>query len=392
MRSGDRERFVYSGVMEDVYDGNIWKSFECYAGKPFLSEPGNLALILNFDFFQPFEHLQCSLGALYMCVLNLPRHMRYKQQNVLLVGLIPGPHEPKRDINTYIGPLVEELTNLWEGVQFNVQSLRVNKVIRCALMCVACDLPAGRKISGFLGHSTRLGCSRCNKEFPGSVGLMDYFGFDRNTWGNRTKERHVSDTLETKEKVTITATEKAESEKGCRYSALVLLPYFDGPKMLVVDPMHNLFLGSAKHFFKSLLIGRDIVKSTDLGLIQHRVDSFTTPSGIGRIPLKIQSGFSQFTADQWKNWVLYFSALCGIVSGEFLECWCHFVLACRVLCIQKITVERVKLGDALLMQFCRRTERLFGKDCITPNMHLLVECIFDYGSTSQLLVLRFRAV
>ena len=166
------------------------------------------------------------------------------------------PPEPNRDINTYIGPLVEELTNLWEGVQFNVRSLRVNKVIRCALMCVACDLPAGGKIFFFLGHSARLGCSRCYKEFPGSVDSMDYSGFDRNTWGKRTKERHMSDALETKEKVTITAMEKAESEKGCRYSALVLLPYFDGSKMLVVDPMHNLFLGSAKHFFKSLLISR----------------------------------------------------------------------------------------------------------------------------------------
>ena len=43
-----RSRTICSGVMEDVYDGNIWKSFECYAGKPFLSGPGNLALILTF--------------------------------------------------------------------------------------------------------------------------------------------------------------------------------------------------------------------------------------------------------------------------------------------------------------------------------------------------------
>ncbi len=45
-------------------------------------------------------------------------------------------------------------------------------------------------------------------------------------------------------------------------------------------------------------------------------------------------------------------------------------------------MENAKLGDALLLQFCRRTERLFGKNCITPNMHLschLYECIVDYG-------------
>lgn len=41
-----------------------------------------------------------------------------------------------------------------------------------------------------------------------------------------------------------------------------------------------------------------------------------------------------------------------------------------------------KLGDALLLQFCRRTERLFGKESITPNMHMhchLHDCIKDFG-------------
>ena len=43
---------------------------------------------------------------------------------------------------------------------------------------------------------------------------------------------------------------KAESESGCCYSVLLKLPYFDAPHMLIIDPMHNLFLGSAKHFLK----------------------------------------------------------------------------------------------------------------------------------------------
>ncbi len=97
-------------------------------------------------------------------------------------------------------------------------------------------------------------------------------------------------------------------------------------------------------------------------IVQKRVNASVVPSGIGRIPLKIESGF---TADQWKNWVLYYSivALRGVVTGEYLECWQHFVLACRVLCVNEITLERAKLGDALLMQFS-------GKHAITPNMHL----------------------
>ncbi len=73
--------------MEDVYDGKMWQKFMVYEGEPFLAESGNLGLILNLDFFQPFDHLTYSLGAMYM---NLPRDSR---ENTILVGLIPGPHE-----------------------------------------------------------------------------------------------------------------------------------------------------------------------------------------------------------------------------------------------------------------------------------------------------------
>ena len=148
---------------------------------------------------------------------------------------------------------------------------------------------------------------------------------------------------------------KAESESGCRYSVLVKLPYFNAPRMLIVDPMHNLFLGSAKHFLK-LLINRDISQS-QFDLAQERMDSFVVPSDTGRIPHKIHSGFSSFTADQWKNWVVYFSliTLRAILVGDVLECWHHIVLACRVLSCKPITLEQVQLGDALLLQFCKIT-------------------------------------
>ena len=51
-----------------------------------------------------------------MSVLNLPRECRFKQENTILVGLIPGPHEPSHDINTFLKPLVEDLLKFWNGV------------------------------------------------------------------------------------------------------------------------------------------------------------------------------------------------------------------------------------------------------------------------------------
>ena len=34
-----------------------------------------------------------------------------------------------------------------------------------ALGCVSCDIPVTRKVCGFLGHNSRLGCNKCYKQF-----------------------------------------------------------------------------------------------------------------------------------------------------------------------------------------------------------------------------------
>ena len=59
------------------------KTFQSFGAQSFLSEAGNLALMLNTDFFQPFKHVTYSLGAIYLTVMNLPRSIRNKQEKRL---------------------------------------------------------------------------------------------------------------------------------------------------------------------------------------------------------------------------------------------------------------------------------------------------------------------
>jgi hypothetical protein len=54
------------------------------------------SLILNLDCFNPFKHIEYSVGVIYLVVANLPRSERYKLENVIIVGTIPGPREPKK--------------------------------------------------------------------------------------------------------------------------------------------------------------------------------------------------------------------------------------------------------------------------------------------------------
>ena len=194
--------------------------------------------MLNIDWFQPYKHTAASVGAIYLTVMNLPRTVRFKRENVILVALIPGPSEPSHDINTLLDPLVDELISLWEGVTMDINngSSVVKGVVRCALLCCACDLPAGRKVCGFLSHSASLGCSKCLKSFKGTVGNMDYSGFERHSWPIRTNTTHRQSVELVQQSRTKTEQSQKESQYGCRYSALLRLSYFDPPCMLVIDP------------------------------------------------------------------------------------------------------------------------------------------------------------
>ena len=156
-------------------------------------------------------------------MLNLPRSIRYKRENIILIGLIPGPSEPKKHINSFLKPLVEELIELWKGAKFSVctSSGIKSEFVRGAILCVSCDLPAASKTCDFLGHVANLSCSRCLKVSPGEVGNKDYSGFDRSDWLKRDNDQHreaINKILKCKTK---TKKEKMESRLGCRYSCLI---------------------------------------------------------------------------------------------------------------------------------------------------------------------------
>ena len=304
--------------------------------------------------------------------MNLPRAVRFKRKNVILVGILPGPSEPRRDINSYMEPLVEELEDLWKGVR-NSRVILSPIIVRCALLCVACDLPARCKLCGFLCHSAKLGYSKCLKQFPGVVGSVNYSGFDRACWPLRTDSVHRTHIRMFGQCVTKSERNTMESQLGCRYSILLRLPYFDAPCMLTIDPMHNLFLGTGKHLLQFWL-DKEIINRSQYSSIQTYVDQMVVPADVGRTPFKIVSGSSSFTADQFKNWIILFSMP---TLYEIL----HFVLACHILCKHWLSLSDIDLFDVLLIRFCQRAQARYGDHFITPNMHMhghLKSVVEDY--------------
>lgn len=63
--------------------------------------------------------------------------------------------------------------------------------------------------------------------------------------------------------------------------------------------------------------------------------------------------------------IILFLVYNGFLEKEHIECWHNFVLACRLLCKRAISVT---LADFL--KIFQRVECIYGKDVITPNLHM----------------------
>lgn len=373
-------------LLTDIYSGKLWKDFIKYDGKDFLNLPRNYGLMLNFDFFQPMKHRKdYSVGVLYLVILNLPRSERFKWENVIVVGIIPAMgHEPK-DLNEFLKPAVDELRALWKGVRLQSSLSVIPLLFRVALLCTSSDIPATRKLCGFKGHSAELGCSRCLKKFPGSFGeKRDYSGFDRDSWVKRNNKDHRQQAKQILRCKTKSAQGKLSRQYGINYySALLDLKYFDIIRFCTIDPMHNLFLGTAKYQFK-LWVSEGHLSAKQLETIESRIESMEVPVDIGRLPKAISSNYGSYTAEQWKNWTLIYSlyALKGVLTDRQLQCWQTFVLACKYLCKPVLSHVDILKADNCLLKFCTRFQDLYGATACTPNIHLhchLKETIIDYG-------------
>ena len=264
-----RNRVIPDGTLADVYDGRIWKKFMNFEGRPFLSNPYNLGLMLNCDWFQPF------------------------------------------DLSTY-----------------------------------------------------------------------DFSGVDIGTL--QTHDQHKKNAIQALSALTPSQRDNIETETGSRFTELMNLPYYDCIRYAIIDPMHNLMLGTPKRLFTKQWVNSGLLNKTALEEIQEIVNQCIVPKGIGRIPHKLSSNFARLTADEWKNWTLLFSpiALHNHLPPDDFNCWQLYVSACNIYCSSVLTLSDINRADELMKSFFVAAETLYGPSFLSINMHLhlhLQKFFKDYG-------------
>ncbi|GBC18472.2 hypothetical protein GLOIN_2v1775288 [Rhizophagus irregularis DAOM 181602=DAOM 197198] len=302
----------------------------------------HLGLMLNLDWFQPYDSTIYSIGVIYAAICNLPRDIRFRRENLLTLGILPGPKKVSlHKVKHYLAPIVNELETLWAGLTLNrTYECENGKRVRGALILVSCDIPAARKICGHV--SALVSCHRCEKKANYENGQHNFAGMDDVGYSARDSNKHRQNALGWRRCNSDAARKRFVKETGVRWSELLRLSYFDPIRFITVDPMHCLFLGIAKWI----------------------MDKFQIPSDLGRIPGKIHSGegFTNFTADQ-----------------RILN---HFVRVCSILVNQILESNLVDEAHRSLIEIVKLIENHHGRDKITPNLHLslhLRDCSSDYG-------------
>ena len=201
-------------------------------------------------------------------------------------------------------------------------------------------------------------------------------------WVPRNGEQHKFLAAETLKASTKKAQSELEAASGVRYSELFRLPYFDPISGHIIDPMHNLLLGSAKHTF-NVWVEKGLIDGNKMAKIDSLMHDMGRSSEIGRTT-KTMNLSSTMKAEEWRSWVSIFSIYClkDLLPRADYNVWQLFIRACNLLLKPYITKSELEDAHQLLLLYCKKFQEIYGMESCTPNMHLhlhLKDCIKNFG-------------
>lgn len=156
------------GVTSDVFDGTAYRKLRTkyveingrrYDFKYF-SHILDIALGLSTDGFAPFRNRKSTAWPLIIFNYNLPPDIRFHIENILSLGVIPGPKKPV-DADSFLIPFVTEMEQLAEGVRaFDALTSSLFS-LRAYLILVFGDIPAVSMLMRMKGHNGLSPCRMC---------------------------------------------------------------------------------------------------------------------------------------------------------------------------------------------------------------------------------------
>lgn len=313
----------------------------------FFEDARELALGLSVDGMCPFKKRKHSCWPLIIINYNFPPEIRTHLNNIICVGVVPGPHSPK-DLNSFLQPLISELVDLTNGVE--AVDVLNNEIfmLRGHLLTGFGDIPALTKILEFLGHNAQFPCRFCLiMAIQGATsggGTHLYCPLHRHGSDSlnpldlplRTHQETLQAGAEVLRAPNDTARANLAKESGVKGVLLFAhLPSIDIPRSFPAEVMHMVWINLIPHL-ASLWTGG--FKGLDDGSESYELDpdiwetlgdicegsGATIPSEFGcRVPHL--SKRSQFIAESWSLWATQLAP--NLLRKRFLKpvYYVHFV-------------------------------------------------------------------
>ncbi|QRW17362.1 Transposase family tnp2 [Rhizoctonia solani] len=249
-------------TIEDYFDGNqyceLLGTYVTVDGeqKPFkfFADWREIALALSTDGMCPFKRRKNSCWPLILINLNLPPNQRTHLENLVCVGVIPGPKSPK-NLGSFLWPLIDELLQLASGVSAVDVSTKQLFSLRAHLLAVFGNIPAITKLLDFVGHNGRFPCRFClMSAIQGATaggGTHLYCPlhrkeepfFDPMKLPARTHQECIEQGLTVLQAQTSNAQSKLATATGVKgVSSLARLPSISIPASFPIDIMHMIFI------------------------------------------------------------------------------------------------------------------------------------------------------
>lgn len=329
-----------TGVITDFWDADLFRN---YQDTNILQEERDMAFSISMDGVTVIRQKGFSVWPMVVVNLNLPPSERTKRHNMLLLGFVPGPREPKL-IETFLQPFLRELTELEKGIRAFDGHTREYFRLRGYLCVATGDSPAIAKMMMMRGGSGKAiaPCRFCLIKSTRALATKQayYPHTEIDLLHLPYRKDMKQDIMET----IATGSEDLAKEKGYSgISCLLAISTLHYPGSFGQDPMH-LFSNVTR-----LLLShwRGEMPQPDFGDQQSWVlpESLWTiigeemisscesiPTALSQTPRSIHKSHKSFKAKEFESWTTLFSVplLYGRLPDYCLDHWKVFAQAVRL--------------------------------------------------------------
>ena len=368
----------------DVFDGSLYRQL-CTEkvdidGRKLkynhFSDHRDIALGLSTDGFAPFRNRKSTAWPLILFNYNLPPETRFHVEEILALGVIPGPKKPL-DVDSFLWPAILEFIRLAQGLTtFDILKAELF-VLHAYLILVFGDIPAISLLMHMKGHNGFSPCRMCKilgVRIPASQSTTHYVPHDRSRHPDVRKDseavrvydmarlplRTHTELISQANEVQAAPTNAEADRLSRRYGikSIPVLSYLSSlkfPTAFPYDFMHliweNLIKNLVLHWtgdFKGLgegaesyILPRHVWEAVG---IATAASGSTIPSAYGsRVP-NIAVDASTCSAEMWSFWTLYLGPILLRRRFRQIKYFKHFVELVRLLnlCLQfEISMEEI---------------------------------------------------